>query len=474
MNILIPTSSLPIVEEKKGDSEHKLTSQNTMKSGQSKGKSTRRSRMRKMESVFVKASPKNMLLCDDENMESPPRIKIPDEEGDGEISIGGTRSINMSDISNSPEFEMVQKCVSNQNKASSGTDNAAFSQEALQFKIEEFESMSMPNLGGEQISELKLYLAEILNEKIDEELKLSMKLSSVMKIVDLASQILIKLAEIFIQNQMSLRLYFIDCIYTAVIPGPKSGELSEREEQVIEVMKPKKFLNTIVEHFYISTEGYQIDLNLQQCILTIFQNPLYNGFIEFDEIRVAFEKLGIYEVLPKAQNFDFQQLDKKSIRILNRINLHLMKIGLDAQILLQSAIDKKYLKTKDGGFKEMDCINSYSFFEMLQYIGVRKSSDIYKPLEQALCLSTTSENYRHLLPLSKLLVVLTTIKNHPYFESFGFKKRIVDIYNYDSSSSEDSSNVGEEQESGQTEEGASYSKDESQASSQIPIYVLGS
>lgn len=84
-----------------------------MKSGQSKGKSTRRSRMKKMESCYVKASPKNMLLCDDENMESPPRIKIPDEEVDGEISLAGTRSINMSDISNSPAFEMVTRGISN-------------------------------------------------------------------------------------------------------------------------------------------------------------------------------------------------------------------------------------------------------------------------------------------------------------------------------------------------------------------------
>ena len=109
-----------------------------------------------------------------------------------------------------------------------------------------------------------------MNEKIDEDLKFSMQQSSVLKIVDLASQILIKMAEIFIQNQMSLRLYFIDCIYTAVIPAAPGSVESSGRNIVIEVMKPKKFLKTIIEHFYMSAEGYQIDLNLQQCILTIF------------------------------------------------------------------------------------------------------------------------------------------------------------------------------------------------------------
>lgn len=271
-----------------------------------------------------------------------------------------------------------------------------------------------------------------MNEKIDEQLQAVMKKTIVRKIVDSTAQFIMNFTHALMELKKGLRECFKDNIYVIQIDQTETSISQGSSMQTLihlEVVRPDDFMALIKDTIKQASNSefvIQIDSNLQKSIMTVFQSDIYNQLIVFSELQGCLKKLDFKERLPKMTNVNFRNLDRKSIRILNRINEHLQELGYDVDKMLESLIGVKKLKIKDGEAQEMQCLGSIDFFNMIHYIGIRKSPDVYEPLQNILALSTQSQSLLKVIPLSKLLNVLAVFRKSPYFLAYGTRKRKLD------------------------------------------------
>ena len=90
------------------------------------------------------------------------------------------------------------------------------------------------------------------------------------------------------------------------------------DEQPIEVLEHEIFIQSLEQVLSLQFKKEEINQ-----ILIVFQNPEFEGFILLADVLKVFELLGLSEKIPKNNKVDFNTIDAKSVRILNRINLRL-------------------------------------------------------------------------------------------------------------------------------------------------------
>ena len=132
------------------------------------------------------------------------------------------------------------------------------------------------------------------------------------------------------------------------------------DEQPIEVLEHEIFIQSLEQVLSLQFKKEEINQ-----ILIVFQNPEFEGFILLADVLKVFELLGLSEKIPKNNKVDFNTIDAKSVRILNRINLRLDQNKMATSDFFSPIINQRDFKTKDDKVKMMECIEGDALFKFL-------------------------------------------------------------------------------------------------------------
>jgi hypothetical protein len=157
-----------------------------------------------------------------------------------------------------------------------------------------------------------------------------------------------------------------------------------------------------------------------ECMKKLLCSQTNDDTILIDDLISIFKKLGIKESLPKKKHLNFQKLENKSIRILNRFFEF-----LDANDLPISKIYKEHcihmkIKTKNG-LRSDELLATNKFFEILFLTKVKNSIMPCANLVEFLCVSKECHEY---LMLRKIERAQKEFRKNDYLKRIGFAKRI--------------------------------------------------
>jgi hypothetical protein len=97
--------------------------------------------------------------------------------------------------------------------------------------------------------------------------------------------------------------------------------------------------------------------------------------IVIDELLYLFHELGITEQEPKKRkHLRFENLDNKSMRIMNRFTQYIIENKVTVNVFLGDAVYTKMIKTKKTLRKD-DLVLAENFYRILKEHGIRKSDE---------------------------------------------------------------------------------------------------
>ncbi len=139
-----------------------------------------------------------------------------------------------------------------------------------------------------------------------------------------------------------------------------------------------------------------------------------------EELIKIFSKFGILEKRPKSKkHLDYDTIDLKSRRILNRLASHLTQRGKELLDLFSDIVVEQTVRTKTRQEK-VEIIRSEQFFIRLAQLGLKRTLNKHKNLSDFLCIDKSYENS---LMLKKLKRAIQDCQNSQYISLTGLKKK---------------------------------------------------
>lgn len=200
--------------------------------------------------------------------------------------------------------------------------------------------------------------------------------------LDVAEKCFVRIADAILARGISVREAFRRQIQREIARNEDGGK-----EEELELLSPIGFLEGV--------KGLGIgDLEEQDvaCLMRILTKPDLENSILLQELIIIMENFGIQdkatagresskEEVPREQRrsagaIDLSQLDEKSIKILAKLMLALMELGISLHEFFEGVIYEQMVKTKQaaGGARKVEIIEAKDFFDYLQGRGVRKSA----------------------------------------------------------------------------------------------------
>lgn len=97
--------------------------------------------------------------------------------------------------------------------------------------------------------------------------------------------------------------------------------------------------------------GFEVTENVQKCLTLVFCRAKFEQMMLYDDIEASFRPLGIRDVKNTESNQingDYNELDKKSIRIINRMIHFLGSQGINFSDFMSDIVQMQDVKTKKG------------------------------------------------------------------------------------------------------------------------------
>lgn len=180
------------------------------------------------------------------------------------------------------------------------------------------------------------------------------------------------------------------------------NELVEKMETVIKKSEP----------------GFKLSQGQQGAINIIYASELRDNLILYDDIEATLKTQGVRDVKIVNSSLDYDNLDKKSIRILNRMIHWLGSTNTSFSTFIKDMIQLHEVKTKTG-ITKVEIIHSKRFFQKLFDCQIKKNPTPHPNLCLFICIDPKYKNY---LQLKKLKRVIIDFNSSKYFQSIGLKK----------------------------------------------------
>ena len=158
----------------------------------------------------------------------------------------------------------------------------------------------------------------------------------------------------------------------------------------------------------------------EKALKFIFTNRILKDKIILDEIIKVMRSFGIKEDMPKSKkHLNYDSLDLKSKRILNRLFNYIQTHALDLYSYFNDLLVIQTVKTKTK-VEKVELMKAETFFNKLHEINVKVSGSVHENLCKFLCID---DSYPHSLMLKKLKRAEIDFLKSSYLRMLGFKKR---------------------------------------------------
>ncbi|CDW90055.1 UNKNOWN [Stylonychia lemnae] len=262
---------------------------------------------------------------------------------------------------------------------------------------EHYESQNKTILSQSIIDKEKAPLDEEQQEEINQ-------------IVEQTELVLKDVAQSLIDKKLSLRqILEEENIYTVRVN-------KEGEEQVEkEVVLYKHFISKLD-----SLSSIKLQASERAFIRRIFSSKINDNLIQLDQIAKILSNLGVIDYLPKPKKrLNYDKLNLKSIRILNRLLIYLEEHQQTVDDVFGDKIIQQNVKAKDKT-EQVELIKDIDFFDKLYELEIIITNEIKSNLALFLCID---ESFKTQIMMKKLRRVMTDFQNSEGLKSIGIDKR---------------------------------------------------
>ena len=196
-------------------------------------------------------------------------------------------------------------------------------------------------------------------------------------IVEQTQELFSNVAETIKSKDKTTREIFRGKIYTVPIPDENLTE--------VEVIRFKDLVSTLN---HLNSDKLSEDLE-QMLILVLQQSKLAKyQLILLEDVNQIMASFNLVERMPKSRKgLQYEQLDMKSKRILNRIVEYLREKDLTTTDFVQEITSIKTVKYNNNKSAQMEIIKAENFFKKLCKVKIRKSHSVYQNLSAFLAIS---------------------------------------------------------------------------------------
>ena len=272
--------------------------------------------------------------------------------------------------------------------------------------------------------QLNQVIGKILREKIkEEELGQKITMLHIMSLVPMCANIFTMVGEeihnSFPELKSCNRDIFMETIFNEVHKR-ETEDPTESQKYEIELIRTQELKTKIEEIIYPKT----LTQGQQSCLNIILQKRKHNGHVLYSDVLQIMNAMDIKDVrvakdVNKANALDYDSLDFKSIRLLNRMIHYLGSEAVSFTDFMKDIVKEQTVKTNVQNQK-VEVFAAKKFFQKLYDHNIKKTNAIHYNLCLLLCIDPKYKNY---LMLKKLKRCIMDFNKIAYFQSIGLKKR---------------------------------------------------